>query len=139
MMDASEPTSDSTETMARVPFVGRLHLYLPQFPTKSLSYFSSSGTSTSLTPPPTPPSSSEPEQELEEVEPMEDIPEEEEEEEKQAKADDQPQPEEKEEETTANNRLVTERNSQEYVALVLSWLFLVIESLLRAITTYLRE
>ncbi|KAI5856439.1 Alpha/Beta hydrolase protein [Tricharina praecox] len=222
-MDSTEPTrkecdseattvaaaSTAAPAMARVPFVGRLHLYLPH-PTKSFPYFNySSSTSssaattasavdTSLTPPPTPPSSCESEQDLEEVEPMEHIAEETEEEEEskveeeeevlvveevevpvfeevevlvvgEEKVEEEEEVEEEveveveqaqpeqvaavmeedasttsstlwkrktstEESSTANNGPVMTRNSLEYVALVFSFLFLVIESFLRVIT-----
>jgi hypothetical protein len=105
-MDSTEPTqkecdsgattvaASTAPTMPRVPFVGRLHLYIPH-PTKSFPYLhfypspapSSATTAVDtsltppLTPPSTPPSSCEPEQHLEEVEPIENIVEEAEEEE----------------------------------------------------------
>jgi len=98
-MDSAEPTqkecdsgattvaASAAPTMPRVPFVGRLHLYIPH-PTKSFPFLhypspapSSAATAvdTSFTPPPTPPSPCKSEQHLEEVEPIEDIAEESEE------------------------------------------------------------
>ncbi|KAF8248100.1 alpha/beta-hydrolase [Wilcoxina mikolae CBS 423.85] len=134
--------------MARVPFVGRLHLYLPQFPTKSFPYFhypssiSKSLEATALgddvpTLPPTPPAS-EPEKELQEIEPRE-------------YEEEDPSIEDIstcssslwrrkrsdayiEEDSTANVKPFMEKNSQEYLALAFSFLFLVIEGILRVIT-----
>lgn len=147
-MDSTEPTQkehdSSAPEMARVPFVGRLHLYFP-LPTKSFPYFSAPASKspgaaaldgTVPTPPLTPPVS-EPEKELEEIEPREY-------EEVAAVAGVAPSPSKKaasdpDDSAEANAGPFMERNSQEYLALAFSFLFLVIERFLRIITIALRE
>jgi hypothetical protein len=145
----------AVKSMARVPFVGRLHLYLPQFPSKPFPYFSASSIPSSNalehTPPPTPPVS-EPEISIfkakeEEVEPT--ILEE-------ANETDETLSENfstcssrlrrrtnvdvnDQEELTANDGPLWGNGSQEYIALGLSFLFLVFERILRIITIALRE
>lgn len=143
-MDSTEPTQkehdSSAPEMARVPFVGRLHLYLP-LPTKSFPYFSSAPASkplgaavldgTAPTPPLTPPVS-EPEKELgeyEEVAPVAGV----------APGPSKKPASDTDGELMANDGPFMETSSQEYLALAFSFLFLVIESFLRIITIALRE
>lgn len=143
-MDSTEPTQkerdSSAPEMARVPFVGRLHLYLP-LPTKSFPYFSSASASkplgaaildgtTAPTPPLTPPLS-EPEKELGEYEvaPVAGV----------APGPSKKAASDADEELTANDGPFMVTSSQEYLALAFSFLFLVIESFLRIITIALRE
>jgi len=160
-MDSSEPTQkecdSSAEDMARVPFVGRLHPYLPHFPSKSFSYFhyssltskspEATASSDDVPTPPLTPAASEPGKELQEIEPREYEEEEILEEEiledisacssslwKRKSSDAYT-----EEDSVANVRPFMEKNSQEYLALAFSFLFLVFEGILRVITIALRE
>ena len=161
MMDSTDPTTEkechstaTAPTMARVPLVGRLHLYLPQFPTKPFSYFhSSSDTSVdySLTPPPTPPPEREEHQEIPEqleVETHPDTPDKHEQLPVENIASASPvesvgcveeETSDVEEDLTANRGPLLEKNSMEYVALIFSFLFLAIESFIRVITLALRK